>query len=180
MNLCRLQIADCRLAALAALAVAVGMLLVPGDQDAGARAEEKKMETVPGSTKVDPLTEIQVVERVRQATARGLEYLRAQQQPDGSWTRNHAVNALALLAFMGRGHTPGRGPYRDVLQKGRKFLLTSANPATGFVSFSTMYEHGLATLCLAEMYGMDPDPDVEVKLRKAVELIVKCQSPAGG
>ena len=30
------------------------------------------------------------------------------------------------------------------------------------------------------MYGMDPDPDLEEKLRKAVDLIVKCQSPAGG
>ena len=36
-----------------------------------------------------------------------------------------------------------------------------------------MYEHGMATLALAEMYGMDPDPDLEDKLRKAVELIVK-------
>ena len=43
-----------------------------------------------------------------------------------------------------------------------------------------MYEHGLATLCLAEMYGMDPDPELEDKLRKAVDLIIKCQSPAGG
>ncbi len=30
------------------------------------------------------------------------------------------------------------------------------------------------------MYGMDPDPDLEAKLRKAVDLIVKTQSPAGG
>src|SRR5436305_7007971 len=43
-----------------------------------------------------------------------------------------------------------------------------------------MYEHGLATLALAEMYGMDPDPELEEKLRGAVQLIVRTQSPAGG
>src|SRR5205807_1763225 len=43
-----------------------------------------------------------------------------------------------------------------------------------------MYEHGLATLALAEMYGMDPDPELEAKLRKAVDLIVRAQSAAGG
>jgi hypothetical protein len=43
-----------------------------------------------------------------------------------------------------------------------------------------MYEHGLATLALAELYGMDPDPALEQKLRLAVDLIVKAQAPNGG
>jgi uncharacterized protein YfaS (alpha-2-macroglobulin family) len=43
-----------------------------------------------------------------------------------------------------------------------------------------MYEHGLSTLACAEMYGMDPDPKLETRLRKAVDLIVKVQSPSGG
>jgi hypothetical protein len=75
---------------------------------------------------------------------------------------------------------PGRGPFRDVLEKGKKFLLSKCNKDTGYASFNSMYEHGLATLAMAEMYGMDPDPDLEEKLRKAVELIVKTQSPQGG
>jgi len=43
-----------------------------------------------------------------------------------------------------------------------------------------MYQHALATLALAEMYGMDPDPQLEKGLRSAVDLIVGGQSPAGG
>jgi hypothetical protein len=43
-----------------------------------------------------------------------------------------------------------------------------------------MYEHGLATLALVEMYGMDPDPELETKTRAAVDLILKCQAAQGG
>jgi hypothetical protein len=126
------------------------------------------------------LTEVKVIARVTSAVDKSLAYLASKQRPDGGWHNNHAVNALALLAFMGRGHTPGRGPYRDVIERGKNYLLTTANPTTGYVSFSSMYEHGLATLALAEMYGMDPDPKLEEVLRKAVDLIVKAQSPSGG
>jgi hypothetical protein len=123
---------------------------------------------------------LKIVERVTAATDKAMDYLRSKQRPDGGWQNNHAVNALAILAFMGRGHVPGRGPYKDVLEKGKRYLLSTQNPNTGFTSFGTMYEHGLATLALVEMYGMDPDPELEDKTRKAVDLILKCQAPQGG
>jgi hypothetical protein len=116
------------------------------------------------------------------ALDRGLEYMASKQNAvTGSWhERNQAVNALALLAFMGRGHVPGRGPYRDVLDRGKKFLLATHGRLPDYLSYGTMYEHGLATLALAELYGMDPDPAIEDRLRRAVALIVRTQSPAGG
>jgi len=122
--------------------------------------------------------------RVNAAIDRGLEYLAARQRKDGGWHANNAINSLAVLAFMGRGHTPGRGRYPDVLEKGKKFLLANAqdNPKGYLAQFGggSMYEHGLTTLALAEMYGMDPDPELETRLRAAVALIEKTQSPRGG
>jgi hypothetical protein len=126
------------------------------------------------------ISEERGVERVKAACARALDYLASKQRADGGWVDNQAVNALALLAFMGRGHVPERGPFRDVLARGKKYILNSGNSASGFLSYSTMYEHGLATLALAEMYGTDPDPILEEKLRKAIDLIVRVQSLSGG
>jgi hypothetical protein len=140
-----------------------------------------------------PLTELKVIERVTTATDRALDYLEERQIKEGpeagSWSTNQAFNALAMLAFMSKGHVPGRGKYGDILEGGvlkpgvltqaKKYMLARAQP-TGYISSGTMYEHGLATLALAEMYGMDPDSDLETKLRKAVDLIVRTQSAAGG
>ena len=148
-------------------------------------AQEKAVEPKAKSATAEILTETRIVESVTQATDQALEYLASQQRPDGAWDGNNAPNALALLAFMGRGYVPGRGPYRDVLEKGKKFILRTQNDAGVFVpqraaGSGPMYQQGLATLAMAEMYGMDPDPELEEKLRKAVDLLVKCQSPKGG
>jgi hypothetical protein len=126
----------------------------------------------------DSLTEAKVLERVKASLDRALEYLTAKQKPDGSFGERHCATSLALLAFMGRGHVPGRGPYKDVLERGKKYLL-STQLKGGYMGH-VMYEHALATLALAEMYGMDPDPELEAKLRNAVDLIVRVQSPSGG
>jgi hypothetical protein len=131
------------------------------------------------ATSAEPLTELKIVERVNTATDKALAYIAKQQRPDGGWANNNAINAWSLLAYLGRGHVPGRGPYKDVLEKGKKYLL-STQQASGYMSFGAMYEHGLSTLALVEMYGMDPDPELEEKTRKAVDLIIRCQGPGGG
>ena len=43
-----------------------------------------------------------------------------------------------------------------------------------------MYEHGFATLFLAEVYGMSPRDDMRDKLARAVDLIVRTQNAEGG
>jgi hypothetical protein len=130
---------------------------------------------------IDPAVLAEVMETVDQSLA----YLAAHQRDDGAWDGNNAPNALAMLAFMGRGHVPGRGKYREVLEKAKRFAMATQNDAGLFVperaaGSGPMYQHALATLALAEMYGMDPDDELEMALRKAVQLIVRSQSHNGG
>ena len=65
------------------------------------------------------------------------------------------------------------------------FLLDEAQPSglfsvEGTVSRGPMYEHGFATLFLAEVYGMSPRDDLRDKLTRAVDLIVRTQNAEGG
>ena len=130
-----------------------------------------------------PLTELKIVQRVTVSLDKAMAYLASQQQPDGRWSDINAINGVALLAYMGHGHVPGRGPYRDVIERGKRYLI-STQREDGYLghlsSHGRMYSHAMATLAMAELYGMDPDPLLEQALRKAVDLIVRAQSPNGG
>jgi hypothetical protein len=177
-----------------ALAAGLGLLAFLGAQKRG-QAQPKAPLARIAMPAGGPMTELRIVERVGAASDRALDYLERIQVKEGpntgAWTPgNNAMNAMAVLAFLSRGHVPGRGKYGDtieggvvrpgVLTRAKKFILSKA-AATGYLSVGgTMYEHGLATLALAEMYGMDPDPELEEKLRKAVDLIMRAQGPVGG
>jgi hypothetical protein len=141
------------------------------------------------------VNEMEVVRRVNAATARSLDYLEKKQIKEGpsagAWRAdNNAMNALAILAFLSGGHVPGRGKYGDtvegnvvkpgVLTLAKKFILSTSSKTRGREGYlaiggGRMYEHGLTTLALAEMYGMDPDPELEAALRAAVNLILRSQ-----
>ncbi|MBY0231725.1 MAG: hypothetical protein K2W96_20760, partial [Gemmataceae bacterium] len=166
------------------VALLAGAALLPAQPPA-----EKKAEA--------PLNEARVVERVNAATDRALAYLEKKQAKDGSWnTGNNAINSLAVLAFLSRGHVPGRGKYGDtvgeggavrpgVLSMAKKYLISTQagpGPTEGYMANTggSMYAHGLSTLALVELYGQDPDPELEKATRKAVDCILRSQGPVGG
>ena len=68
----------------------------------------------------------------------GLAFLARQQKGDGSigstayFERNVAVTALAGMAFLSAGHTPGRGKYGKQSQKCVDFVLSRCQP-NGFI-----------------------------------------------
>jgi hypothetical protein len=124
------------------------------------------------------------------AVESGLSYLKAQQNPDGSfgrggYSRNVAVCSLAGLAFMARGSTPGRGPHGEEVNRCLAFILDHVRES-GYIiapeaaSHGPMYGHGFATLFLAEVYGMSSEQTLRDKLVRAVDLIVRTQNEEGG
>lgn len=117
--------------------------------------------------------------RVEAAIDRGLEHLVKAQLPNGAFGNSRAgVQALCLLAFLGRGHEPGRGPYKLVTDRSIAYVL-SLQDKSGYFSTS-MYDHGLCTLAMIEAYGFVPSLEMRRACQNAVDLIVKSQSPAGG
>lgn len=126
---------------------------------------------------------------LHQAVSSGLEYLKGQQNADGSFGQGQygkhvGITALCALAFMSDGSLPGRGPYGEQVHKALDFVLFHAAD-TGLLAAETshgpMYGHGFATLFLGEIYGMNPEDNrVREALVKAVELIIHTQNEEGG
>jgi len=133
------------------------------------------------------------------ATEAGLKWLVEHQNADGSWTskvgfklnntykytlsdRGHVgVTALAGMAFLAGGHLPGRGEYRESVDRTLNFVLSCVQEDGYITQAGTrMYSHAFATLFLAEIYGMTHREDVRLKLQKSVDFIVKCQNTEGG
>lgn len=141
-----------------------------------------------------------ITDETDRAIERGLAFLNSRRHRDGSfgtnaYTGNVAVTSLAAMAFMCAGHQPNRGPYGRVVTDALRFVLSMENrdPEHRYPGYlhnphatphGPMYGHGFGTLFLAEVSGMVHDPElrkqVQVKLRRAVQLILDSQNREGG
>ncbi len=128
--------------------------------------------------------------RTRRAIDAGLAYLASRQLDDGSfgsgpYRNNLAVGGLSGMAFLAAGYLPQRGKFGQVLQRSLEFVSEHAQPS-GFIhtgdsqARGPMYEHGFATLFLAEVYGTSSKPAIREPLVKAIQLIVTTQNDEGG
>src|SRR5262245_52652685 len=94
------------------------------------------------------------------AVDRALEFLRSTQEPDGSWTsgigKSTGIVSLATMAFLSRGHVPGRGKYGDTLDRAIAWVLQQSREGMIIrdTSHGPMYCHGMSTLMLGEVLGM--------------------------
>jgi hypothetical protein len=102
------------------------------------------------------------------------------------------VSGLALLAFLGAGHSLKVGIYKENVKRAVEYLVKNQQ-ADGHLaghgcSISSSYSHHIATLALAEAYGMSSpksssyedegkggNPDLKAAIEKALELIYKWQ-----
>jgi hypothetical protein len=120
----------------------------------------------------------QVPPQVEKIYERGLQYLVAAQTEEGAFPGQYgneiATPAMAMMAMFAHGEDPNFGPYAKSIKRSLEYILKSGNEQTGYLG-SSMYNHGFATLALAEAYGAVQDERIGPALKKAVELILTSQ-----
>ncbi len=126
------------------------------------------------------------------AIERGLKFLTARQQENGSFGDGYyqgdaAITAFAGMAFISSGDVCEKKD--SPAAKCAQYLLSITRP-DGFInrpadavndgSFRPMYGHGFAVLYLSEIAGMYPQEDLYPKLDKSIKLILASQNDEGG
>ena len=110
---------------------------------------------------------------------RSLRYLSNAQSADGAWglgtgSRPGTVG-LCILAFLAHGDDPNHGPYAENIRKSINYLITKHQEGPNGYMGPQMYDHGFATLALAECYGMVEDKRIAPVLSQCVALILQAQ-----
>lgn len=109
---------------------------------------------------------------------KGLRFLSKDQQDNGAWpgrfSSEPGVVGLCTLAFLAHGEDPNHGPYAKNISKALDYILDKQKSSNGYIG-NSMYNHGFATLALAESYGVVNDPRLASALSQAVELILSAQ-----
>jgi hypothetical protein len=95
-----------------------------------------------------------------------------------------AATAMALLAFLGAGHTHRSGQYAPNVDKAVKTLLQSQDGAGSFYKGQDadqwMYTQAQCTMALCELYAMTNESKFRDPCKKAVEFCLYAQGPQGG
>jgi hypothetical protein len=126
-----------------------------------------------------------------EAVLKGLRWLVANQNPDGSWGSGGgpvvaAMTGFSLLSLLGHGETPASPEFGPAIQKGIKWVVESGEQNAARLSMerqfsqSGVYAHGIVTFALSEYYTMTKDERVVDLLKQAVGYIVDGQGPDGG
>ncbi len=119
-------------------------------------------------------------DKATDALKRGLAFLAARQNEDGSFGKENLQGSIGLTSLGGLALMPDRS-HAGAVERALKFVLQSQQPDGYFhAQKGSMYDHGYATLFIAEALRTGIAPDAKEPLVKAVAVIQKSQGPQGG
>ena len=142
------------------------------------------------------------------AVERALAWLAKSQSSDGRWSASRygagleraplgqdrrsagfradtGITGLALLAFLGAGHTHESGAHQKTVAAGIQFLLreqkSDGNLSGQATLFAKTYCHAMATFALAEDVAMTRDARLKQALERSIQFTIRSQhAPSGG
>ena len=120
-------------------------------------------------------TDISLMMEVDHSLQTGIDWLRQQQLPDGSWNSYPAITALAVAAIANdpRGETPEN---RQAVQRGVGYILTCVKPSGGI--FKDDMEVYNTSVSLTALMVVDPDRHLPV-IQKARKRLLELQYDEG-
>ena len=94
------------------------------------------------------------------------------------------VTGLALLAFLGSGHTHQSGAYTHDVTAGLEYLRGRQRSNGSLYGdaqlFARMYCHSMATFAVCEAYALTQDPRLEPMAKAAIRYTLSMQHPTDG
>ncbi|MFH1022083.1 MAG: prenyltransferase/squalene oxidase repeat-containing protein [Planctomycetota bacterium] len=128
-----------------------------------------------------------------------LRWLKRHQDEDGRWDADgfskhcgtdmcqtagmknvdSGLTGLAVLAYLGAGHTSKSARYGDTVRRGLDWLCAIQKADGDLRLDGDMYCHAMASMALIEAYGM-MDYKYKQAAQKAVDFIVEAQNPGAG
>ncbi len=139
------------------------------------------------------------------AVEEGLKWLARHQRSDGGWSFDHVcpncdqtckgigshkewtagATAMAVMCFLGAGHTQEKGDYQNEVRAGLRYLLGQRGGTRAGDDYTKgrspgMYVQGLVGIALAEAYAMTRDDFLRPPAIAALDFIANAQDPNGG
>jgi hypothetical protein len=123
--------------------------------------------------------------RVRSSVILALEWLRLNQNEDGSWSHggpSTAMTGLGLLTFLSHGVTVESPDYGDTVTRAMRYLMAQQrdNGQFNHTGSHHVYGNAIATYALAEAAAMTLIPSVHNAMNSAVQALIDQQQPGGG
>jgi prenyltransferase beta subunit len=138
----------------------------------------------------DPRPALKTTPEVRKAIDSAIAWLVKQQKADGSfgsaaYRGSVAISSLAAMSLLASGSTSLRGRYSTNVFKASGYVLSQSQEDGSIMHPPTaaerpMYDHGFATLLLAELVGADERDALLTTLRRALRTILATQNEEGG
>lgn len=142
-------------------------------------------------------------EATERAVAMALAWLAAHQSDDGRWDSDgfdqkcpagdqctgHAIEnssdsgltGLALLAFLGAGHTHAKASeHQETVRKGLSWLIRVQRPDGDLQFGGRIYAHAMATLALTEAFAMTGDERLREPAQRAIVWLSEAQHAESG
>ena len=119
------------------------------------------------------------------AVKRALEWLRVNQNPDGSWGDHdlEAMTGLAILTYLAHGETTASVTYGETVKRAIQRLLARQNEKGEFVrtdSTAGTYAQAICVYAISEAYGMTRIPSLRPAMEKGAEVLIQGQQANGG